>query len=263
MGRQGWTTTNLFWSESATTFHARNPFPPGGAVEDPATGAAAAAFGGYLRDLRWSRSRCASWCIKVTTWAPPAEMLVDIDPTSATTAVTGRATQLALALRRPRDLGACGLVFLGGFFKPLAGGGSSHREALSACPRAARSSLPTTSPEPARRPRHARRALGHRPDHPRPTAVTGPNRSEEAMPPTRTLRPSTLRGLIISLPGERVPRDRDSGLGGSHEPSGPGRLRRHSRQTPAGEGRLRPGGGGQPLAGHHPVHHRVDRYPHC
>ena len=34
-----------------TVFHARNPFPPGGVVEDPATGAAAAAFGGYLREL--------------------------------------------------------------------------------------------------------------------------------------------------------------------------------------------------------------------
>ena len=32
------------------TFHARNPFPVGGVVEDPATGAAAAAFGAYLRD---------------------------------------------------------------------------------------------------------------------------------------------------------------------------------------------------------------------
>jgi PhzF family phenazine biosynthesis protein len=32
-------------------FHARNPFPVGGVVEDPATGAAAAALGGYLRAL--------------------------------------------------------------------------------------------------------------------------------------------------------------------------------------------------------------------
>ena len=33
-------------------FYARNPFPPGGVVEDPATGAAAAAaLGGYLREL--------------------------------------------------------------------------------------------------------------------------------------------------------------------------------------------------------------------
>ena len=36
--------------ESATRFHARDPFPVGGVVEDPATGAAAAALGGYLRD---------------------------------------------------------------------------------------------------------------------------------------------------------------------------------------------------------------------
>ncbi len=32
-------------------FDVRDPFPPGGVVEDPATGAAAAAFGGYLREL--------------------------------------------------------------------------------------------------------------------------------------------------------------------------------------------------------------------
>ena len=41
----------LVWRESADRFHARNPFPPGGVVEDPATGAAAAAFGAYLREL--------------------------------------------------------------------------------------------------------------------------------------------------------------------------------------------------------------------
>ncbi|WP_436764130.1 PhzF family phenazine biosynthesis isomerase [Streptosporangium sp. V21-05] len=51
MTREGWTTVNLFWRESDERFHARNPFPVGGVVEDPATGAAAAAFGGYLRVL--------------------------------------------------------------------------------------------------------------------------------------------------------------------------------------------------------------------
>jgi PhzF family phenazine biosynthesis protein len=44
------TTVDLVWREDATTFHARNPFPVGGVVEDPATGAAAAAFGAYLRE---------------------------------------------------------------------------------------------------------------------------------------------------------------------------------------------------------------------
>ncbi|MFI0720592.1 PhzF family phenazine biosynthesis protein [Streptomyces sp. NPDC021224] len=51
MARRGWTTVDLVWRESARVYHSRNPFPPGGVVEDPATGAAAAAFGGYLRAL--------------------------------------------------------------------------------------------------------------------------------------------------------------------------------------------------------------------
>ena len=45
------TTVDLVWRQDRTTFHARNPFPVGGVVEDPATGAAAAAFGAYLREL--------------------------------------------------------------------------------------------------------------------------------------------------------------------------------------------------------------------
>lgn len=48
MQTRGWTTINLVWREDAHTLHARNPFPPGGVVEDPATGAAAAALGAYL-----------------------------------------------------------------------------------------------------------------------------------------------------------------------------------------------------------------------
>ncbi|WOX07691.1 PhzF family phenazine biosynthesis isomerase [Streptomyces sp. N50] len=45
------TTVQLVWRESATVFHVRDPFPVGGVVEDPATGAAAAAFGAYARQL--------------------------------------------------------------------------------------------------------------------------------------------------------------------------------------------------------------------
>lgn len=51
MAAREWTTIQLVWRESGTIFHARDPFPPGGVVEDPATGAAAAALGGYLREL--------------------------------------------------------------------------------------------------------------------------------------------------------------------------------------------------------------------
>ena len=51
--RQGITTFSLLHAETPQTFHARNPFPIGGVYEDPATGAAAAALAGYLRDLAW------------------------------------------------------------------------------------------------------------------------------------------------------------------------------------------------------------------
>ena len=51
MGEHEWTTMQLVHRERPDLFHARNPFPPGGVVEDPATGAAAAALGGYLRAL--------------------------------------------------------------------------------------------------------------------------------------------------------------------------------------------------------------------
>ena len=50
MQREDLTTLQLVWRESEHVFHARNPFPFGGVTEDPATGAAAAALGGYLRD---------------------------------------------------------------------------------------------------------------------------------------------------------------------------------------------------------------------
>jgi PhzF family phenazine biosynthesis protein len=43
------TTLQLVWRESVDRFRARDPFAVGGVVEDPATGAAAAAFGAYLR----------------------------------------------------------------------------------------------------------------------------------------------------------------------------------------------------------------------
>ncbi|MBW5249433.1 PhzF family phenazine biosynthesis isomerase [Streptomyces poriferorum] len=51
MHRLDLTTVQLVWRASDSVFHVRDPFPVGGVVEDPATGAAAAAFGAYLRAL--------------------------------------------------------------------------------------------------------------------------------------------------------------------------------------------------------------------
>ncbi|MFC5663738.1 PhzF family phenazine biosynthesis protein [Kitasatospora misakiensis] len=45
------TTVQLVWRAAPDVFHVRDPFPVGGVVEDPATGAAAAAFGAYLREI--------------------------------------------------------------------------------------------------------------------------------------------------------------------------------------------------------------------
>ena len=51
MTARDWVTIALVFRRDQTTYDARNPFPTGGVVEDPATGAAAAAFGAYLRAL--------------------------------------------------------------------------------------------------------------------------------------------------------------------------------------------------------------------
>ena len=53
MRREGWATICLVHAETPQLFHARNPFAFGGVYEDPATGAAAAALAGYLRDIGW------------------------------------------------------------------------------------------------------------------------------------------------------------------------------------------------------------------
>ncbi|MBP0934075.1 PhzF family phenazine biosynthesis protein [Streptomyces goshikiensis] len=50
MRRLDLTTVQLVYREAPALFHVRNPFPVGGVVEDPATGAAAAAFGAYARE---------------------------------------------------------------------------------------------------------------------------------------------------------------------------------------------------------------------
>jgi PhzF family phenazine biosynthesis protein len=50
---QGLITISLLWPESDGVFHSRNAFASGGVYEDPATGAAAAALAGYLRDIGW------------------------------------------------------------------------------------------------------------------------------------------------------------------------------------------------------------------
>jgi len=57
MRDHGLVTINTIQIEAETLIHSRNAFAFGGVVEDPATGAAAAALGGALVDLGWPALR--------------------------------------------------------------------------------------------------------------------------------------------------------------------------------------------------------------
>ncbi len=56
MNREELVTVILVYKENPQLFHTRNPFASGGVYEDPATGAATAAFAGYLRDINWAHN---------------------------------------------------------------------------------------------------------------------------------------------------------------------------------------------------------------
>jgi PhzF family phenazine biosynthesis protein len=95
MAARQWTTIDLVWQESATVYHARNPFPPGGIVEDPATGAAAAAFGGYLRELNLIQVPSTIVIYQGADLGRPGILTVDIGAEPGTgIGVTGTASAL-------------------------------------------------------------------------------------------------------------------------------------------------------------------------
>lgn len=53
MKEAGVVTVMFVVADNEQHFHCRNAFASGGVLEDPATGSAAAAFAGYLRDIQW------------------------------------------------------------------------------------------------------------------------------------------------------------------------------------------------------------------
>ncbi|GGK26901.1 oxidoreductase [Pilimelia terevasa] len=96
MAARGWTTVNLVWRRDATTFHARNPFPPGGVYEDPATGAAAAALGGYLRALDLVATPAEITVHQGAEMGRPSRLRVTVPADlAAGVSVTGPAVRLA------------------------------------------------------------------------------------------------------------------------------------------------------------------------
>jgi PhzF family phenazine biosynthesis protein len=78
-------------------FAARDPFPPGGVVEDPATGAAAAAFGGYLRALGLVDLPATITLLQGEDMGRPSRLLVRVTADDARVRVTGTASPVGEA----------------------------------------------------------------------------------------------------------------------------------------------------------------------
>jgi PhzF family phenazine biosynthesis protein len=94
MLRLGWTTAHLVWRESPSVFHARDPFPVGGVVEDAATGAAAAAFGGYLREVGLAGQSATLTLHQGDDMGRPSLLTVELRPGDPRVHVSGAATRI-------------------------------------------------------------------------------------------------------------------------------------------------------------------------
>ncbi|WP_420033346.1 PhzF family phenazine biosynthesis protein [Streptomyces sp. cg28] len=95
MHRLDLTTVQLVWRESEFTFHVRDPFPVGGVVEDPATGAAAAAFGAYLRALDLVPAASVLTLHQGTDMGRPGELTVTLREGDERVRVSGAAVPIA------------------------------------------------------------------------------------------------------------------------------------------------------------------------
>jgi PhzF family phenazine biosynthesis protein len=94
MADRDWTTVALVWRQDPATFVARNPFPPGGVVEDPATGAAAAALGGYLREGGHVEVPARLTVLQGADMGRPSELSVHVPAGDGGIEVSGRAVAI-------------------------------------------------------------------------------------------------------------------------------------------------------------------------
>ncbi|QQQ76993.1 PhzF family phenazine biosynthesis protein [Saccharothrix sp. 6-C] len=87
-------TAQLVHQRDEDVFDARDPFPVGGVVEDPATGSAAAAFGGYLRAIgQVGRPRSVTIHQGVDI-GRPSLLEIAISPDDPRVTVTGAAVRI-------------------------------------------------------------------------------------------------------------------------------------------------------------------------
>jgi PhzF family phenazine biosynthesis protein len=89
----GLATLQLVWRERHDLYHSRNPFPVGGVVEDPASGSAAAAFAGYLRDARLIDTPASIVILQGETMGRPSRLEVAI-PAAGGIVVSGHAVPM-------------------------------------------------------------------------------------------------------------------------------------------------------------------------
>jgi PhzF family phenazine biosynthesis protein len=94
MQRYDWGTIQLVWRETPTVFYVRDPFPVGGVVEDPATGAAAAAFGHYLREMKLIEPPRTLTLHQGVDMGRPSLLIVDVDNVVQRIRVGGQAVAI-------------------------------------------------------------------------------------------------------------------------------------------------------------------------
>jgi PhzF family phenazine biosynthesis protein len=90
---EGLATLQLVWRERPDLFHARDPFPVGGVVEDPATGSGAAALGGYLRGAGLLEAPASIAIRQGEAMGRPSRIAVHV-PASGGIVVSGNAVAL-------------------------------------------------------------------------------------------------------------------------------------------------------------------------
>ncbi|HEY2640925.1 MAG TPA: PhzF family phenazine biosynthesis isomerase [Streptosporangiaceae bacterium] len=92
----GWdlTTIDLVFDAGDRLYHARNPFPVGGVYEDPATGAAAAAFGAYLRELGRVAAPAQVTVRQGDDMGRPSRIIIDVPRGDGPITVTGGAVPI-------------------------------------------------------------------------------------------------------------------------------------------------------------------------
>jgi PhzF family phenazine biosynthesis protein len=94
MRDHGFVTVQLVWPESKKRYQSRNPFAGSGVVEDPATGASAAAFGAYLRELGMIGGTASFTITQGVDMGRPSEINVNVIEDEPGVRVSGSAHRM-------------------------------------------------------------------------------------------------------------------------------------------------------------------------